>query len=247
MSGFLLGVSIPLRAVRLAISKPKLLLACLIPWILAGAVSYFLIQQASQLALIFLGWAATALGISVGGILARALDWALAFLSWVAGALLLLWGAALLSIPFADWLSELTEPYVEPKLAPSTADLSWFSRAQWRRIRIDAAKTLVSLAISLLGMVLTTIPLVGILGPIVVALGVAFQFLGYPQTRSNEGVTASLLFVLRNAPLCLGFGLMLLPAFTVPFLSAFVFPVAVIGGTMLYSAGKRSSDQGYIG
>jgi uncharacterized protein involved in cysteine biosynthesis len=233
-----LGLTIPLRAARLAFTKPRLLAACLIPWILSGVLSYFFIQQASQLALMLLGWAATALGISVGGVLAQILGWTLAFLSWIAGALLLVWGAAILAIPFADWLSELAEPFVEPKLATSTADLSWFSRAQWRRIRIDAAKTFVSLVISLLGMVLSSIPLLGVLGPAVIALGIAFQFLGYPQTRRNEGVTVSLLFVIRNLPLCLGFGLILLPGFAVPFLSAFLFPIAVIGGTLLYGAGK---------
>jgi uncharacterized protein involved in cysteine biosynthesis len=242
VSAFLLGLTTPFRAARLAITQPRLLAACLIPWILSGVLSYLLIQQASQAALLLLGWAAASLGLSVGGILAQVLQWTLAFLSWIAGALVLVWGAAILAIPFADWLSELTEPFVEPKLAPSTTDLSWFSRAQWRRIRMDAAKTLVSLAISLLGMVLSSIPLLGVLGPGVIALGIAFQFLGYPQTRRDEGVILSLVFVLRNLPLCLGFGLILLPGFAVPFLSALLFPLAVIGGTLLYGAGKRGES-----
>jgi uncharacterized protein involved in cysteine biosynthesis len=239
MSAFLLGLSIPFRAARLALTTPRLLLACLIPWILAGALSYLLIQQASQAALMLLGWAATSLGIAIGGVLAQVLEWTFAFLSWVAGALLLVWGAAFLAIPFADWLSELTEPLVQPALSRSSADLSWFSRAQWRRIRMDAAKTVVSLLISLLGMVLASVPLLGVLGPVVIALGLSFQFLGYPQTRRDEGVALSLLFVVRNLPLCLGFGLVLQPGFAVPFLSAFLFPIAVIGGTLLYGAARR--------
>ncbi len=239
MNAFLVGLGIPFRAARLALTTPRLLLACLIPWALAGALSYFLIQQASQASLMLLGWAATSLGIAIGGFLAQALEWTFAFLSWVAGALLLVWGAAFLAIPFADWLSELTEPLVEPRLSPSTSDLSWFSRAQWRRFRMDAAKTLVSFAISILGMVLASVPLLGVLGPAVIALGIAFQFLGYPQTRRDEGVALSLMAVLRNLPLCLGFGLILLPGFAVPFLSAFLFPIAVIGGTLLYGASRR--------
>jgi uncharacterized protein involved in cysteine biosynthesis len=238
MNALLLGVRIPFRAARLAFTRPRLFLACLIPWVLAGALSYFLIQQASTLALAALGWAVTSLGVSVGGFLAQLLQWTVTALSWVAGALLLLWGAALLAIPFADWLSELTEPLVEPALAPSTSDLSWFSRAQWRRIRMDAAKTLVALTISLLGLVLLSLPLLGLLSPAVLALGIAYQFIGYPQTRREEDVVASLAFVLRHLPLCLGFGLVLLPGFAIPFCSALLFPVAVIGGTLLYGAAR---------
>jgi len=238
MSAFFVGLSIPFRAARLALTTPRLLLACLIPWALAGAISYFLIQQTSQASLKLLGWAVHSLGIDIGGVFAQVLDWTFAFVSWVAGALVLLWLAALLAIPFADWISELTEPLVEPRLSPSTSDLSWFSRAQWRRIRMDAAKTLVSFAISILGMVLTSLPLLGVLGPAVIALGIAFQFLGYPQTRRDEGVARSLLAVLRHLPLCMGFGLILLPGFAVPFLSAFLFPIAVIGGTLLYGAAR---------
>ena len=229
---FLLGARLPFRAARLVVTSPRLLLACLIPWALAAAVSYFFIQNAAALAMSALAWAASGLGVSVTGLVATLLQWAFGFLSWVMGALVLVWAAALLTVPFADWISELTEAAASLEPASST-EHSWFSRAQWRRIRLDFYKTLVSLVITFVGLVTATVPVLGLISPVLLALGLSFQFLSYPQTRREEGVARSLFFVLRNFPESLGFGLVCLLGFGVPFFSAFLFPMAVVGGTLL--------------
>ncbi len=233
---FARGVWLPFRAARLAVTQPRLLAACLIPWAIAAALSWFLIQQASAWALALLGWGAGMLGLTLSGVLATLLQGVLVFLSWAAGALFLVWVAALVAIPFADWLSELTEPHAEPPLERPMVEAGWFTRVQWRRIRMDLYKTLVSLVVSVLGFLLSSIPVIGLIGPVVLALGLTYQFLGYPQTRRDEGVVASLGFIVRRLPACLGFGLVLMAGFAIPLFSAFLFPVAVIGGTLLYAA-----------
>ncbi len=247
------GASAPFRAVKIIVTHPSLWPACLIPWLIAGALAVWLLTQANSLAtgaLAWLGsWLTSVTGLSVAPWFAQSVDWIFStvgwiivwILGWILGALLTAWLSTLVAIPFLDWLAERSERFAEPPLAPTPALQGWWSRAHWRRLKLDFWKTVTGLLVSLLGVLFSAIPVVGIAGPVILSLGLTLQFVGYAQTRRDEGVLQSLLFVARHPALSLGFGLVLLVAFAVPFFSALMLPVAVVGGTLLYAQASGSS------
>jgi len=238
VSSFIVGALAPFAAAKTLLFRPKLWIPTIIPWVIAGGLAMGLMSLALSISLAagawLLGALATGLGISATGWIATVVGWTLTALAWIVGALLLTWLASLLALPFADWLAELTEPCCEPPLQPATALSGWFSRAHARRLKLDLFKTLAGLLMTAAGLLLSAVPLLGVIGVGVLALGLAFQFLSYPQTRREMGLVASMGYLLRELPACLGFGLVLLAGFAIPFFSAFLFPLAVIGGTLLF-------------
>ncbi len=234
------GALAPFKAMKLVALHPRLWAACLLPWAVAGTVGWFLIHQAMALGGSFLAWMALTTGFSVTGWLATALEWLVAGTSWILGALFTLWLSALLAIPFSDWLSELAEAYTDPPLPRAAALQGWWSRAHWRRLKLDFWKSLASLTLSGAGLLVSAIPLLGLAGPVLLAMGMALQFLAYPQTRRDEGLMRSIGFLAANPARSLGFGLVLLAGFSIPFLSAFLLPFAVVGGTIVYA---RAQDR----
>lgn len=231
---FAFGLSLPFRSVRLILTRPSLWIPCLIPWAISGALSWYLIHEAVRWADLGLAWLAARLGLGANDWLIQAMQWVFAGAAWITAALLLTWVSALAALPFADWLAEVSERHATPPLEPATALSGWFSRSHWRRLRMDLFKSVAGIGMSVVGLVLSSIPLFGIVGSLVLAVGIAFQYLSYPQTRRELGTLASLFSIFRNLPACLGFGLIHLMGFSIPFFSAFLFPLAVIGGTLLF-------------
>lgn len=236
---FAVGVMIPFRAVKVVFIHPGLWPACLFPWLISGALGWFLITQAIALAGTWIASGVVLAGLSATGWIATLFQWLTIGASWILGGLLVVWLSALLSVPFADWLAELAEPYSTPPLPPATQLRGWWSRAHWRRLKLDLWKTVAGLILSAAGLLLSAIPFLGVIGPLVLALGFTLQFVSYPQTRREEGLGASLVFLLRHLPLSLGFGLVLLAGFAIPFFAAFLLPFAVVGGTLLYAEARR--------
>ncbi|MCR4313075.1 MAG: hypothetical protein NUV58_02410, partial [Candidatus Roizmanbacteria bacterium] len=62
---------------------------------------------------------------------------------------------------------------------------------------------------------------------------VTFQYISYPQTRRDVGIRQGAKFLWHHIYACTGFGSIFLLLFAIPFLSSFVLPLAVIGGTLL--------------
>ena len=62
-----------------------------------------------------------------------------------------------------------------------------------------------------------------------------FQYVSYPQTRRGENLGTSLAFLGRHFWACLGWGASMTVLFMIPLLSAFMLPIAVVGGTLLYA------------
>lgn len=234
LAEFAFGLSLPFRSIRLLLTRPSLWIPCLIPWAIAGALTWHLIQQAVSWSNLGLAWLAGRLGLAASDWLIEAMQWVFTGAAWIAAALLLTWASALAALPFADWLAELCEKHVTPPIDPAAALAGWFSRAHWRRLKIDLFKSVAGMAAGLLGLVVSSIPLIGLLGSLLLALGITFQFVSYPQTRREVGTLAALVWLFRHLPACLGFGLIHLVGFSIPFFSAFLFPLAVIGGTLLF-------------
>lgn len=240
---FLEGLLLPYAAFRLILGRPQLLLVCVVPWGLSVWIALLFVQKMTFWVQVALKRVVSSLGFGVSGLAASMFEWVGVLLGWMGGVLILVNLAALLMIPVADWLSELTEPYAEPRLPQADSDLSWFSRAQWRRIRMDAVKSLFALLISLFGIVWSALPVFGFFGPLIIAFALVFQFVSYPQTRRNEALLQSCVFLVKNTPMTLGFGLILLVGLSVPFLSALLFPIAVVAGTLFYAKGRANLER----
>jgi len=234
LTDFIYGFCSPWIAARLIVARPRLWLACLLPWGIAGGGTWFFMSQVNLWVTAFLSWVGSVSGITTPGWVATLLALLGTVLTWVLGALLLIWLAALAAIPFADWLAELAEKETTPPLETATALAGWFSRAHLRRLKLDLFRNVGGLLFTALGFSVSAIPVLGALGLILVALGWAFQFLSFPQTRRDWGLVASLFFLIQELPLCLGLGLSLLMGFSVPFLGAFLFPLAVVAGTLVF-------------
>lgn len=225
------GLTLPARAMRLIFSKPKLLAWSIFPIVITTALSIFVLyrfQDATQAAMLryFEVW-----GLPQEGWVAIAATVAVRILLFFAGALTFSFAATLIASPFNDFLAEATESYLPRALSPVTLT-GW--RIKARLLAIDGAKALATLAFGVLALLLSWVPVLNVIAFALTFTLLAFQFLSYPQTRRGHGLTRSLRFVARNWPAVLGFGAAQIFLFSVPFLSAFFLPLAVVGGTVLF-------------
>jgi uncharacterized protein involved in cysteine biosynthesis len=226
LSGFVL----PFRAMRLILSHPRLMAWSSLPMLLALAVEgagYY--------------WLSSALESWLRGWMAR-MEWggagAVVFLAnavlVVAAALTFSFVASLAAVPFNDFLAEASEPHaqVPPAPAPSLPQRARF-------ILIDLMKSGAALALTLLALALSWIPVLNLAALGITAFLLAFQFVSYPQTRRGQGLRAAFRFLSGNPGLSLGFGLAVLGLFAIPFLSFLFIAPAVVGGTLLYARGRQ--------
>ena len=239
LRAFLLGFFLPLTSTRLVLREPALLTRAAIPLALTVGVIWFLGESLKTgiqgLLLGILTWAGVDpsgwVGLIVGGI---ALVSAL-----VVGVVVFSGVGSLIATPFNDWLAEATEKHTTPVLLPAPTPSVMQTL---RHLLLDFFKTLVSMAALAGAFLLSLIPVLQFAAPVIAAYALVFQYLTYPQTRRGEGVSKSLEFMKQNPALCLGFGFSHLLLFSIPIVSAFTLPVAVVGGTLLYAAGKRNCE-----
>lgn len=229
---FLYGLTLPLRAFAMIATSPTLIAWSVAPVAVTGMAYYLAITSAERWTHAAVETWLAAQGISPEGFLgglASGLTWALLLF---AGALTFSSAAAVLAVPFNDFLAEKAEPRARPPLAPC-GSISMRRRA--KLLVIDLLKALFGAALSLLAFAASWIPVLNLAAIPLAFLIVAFQFISYPQTRRGEGVGEAVRFISRNFALCLGFGAALTLLFGIPLLSFLMIPLAVVGGTQLYA------------
>lgn len=220
---FLSGALIPLQAVRTLAAHPSLLMLGLLPMGLA-LILYGLGFQAFSDALT--GW------VAGHGAWSSALAVLGQVLFVVIGLFTFTWVATLLSIPLNDFLAERTERFSNP---PISKNLPFRLTFLIRTTAIDFMKTLFAGALGIGVLVFSWIPVLNVLAGLLSAWLLTFQYVSYPQTRREMGMLASLLWLLKHAPEALGFGLVHFALFMIPGLGAFLLPIAVVGGTLLFA------------
>jgi len=236
MSGFWFGLSLPFRALRWIASDLRLALLSLLPALLT-LVLYVLLWRLlmgtleQQVARAFMAW-----GWNPRGPGADALLWLSRLLLLLAGAWSFSFCAAFLSLPFLDFLAERAEAVVPPGLPP-VPSAGWRTRALW--LFRDATKSLVLVAVAVLALVLSWIPVLNLASLVLTCLLITLQYLSYPQSRRGHGWAESIQFLLSELPASLGFGLALSVLFALPGVSALTLPLAVVGGTALFARGSR--------
>ncbi len=237
LTSFFYGVTLPVRALRLILRTPRLLLWSIIPMLTTFALYLWGISHA-------IGWSqATVLrvfasrGWSVSGWGAWLTTSLLEAALIVAGLVTFSFVTNLVAIPINDFLAEATEPYTDPRLEPvPSPSFRW----RLRLLSIDLTKTVLAALTSLVALLVSWIPVVNLVAFCTALLLVTFQFVSYPQTRRGEDSWAGLRFLTRNLPLCLGFGLALFALLAIPFLSFLFLPIGVVGGTLLYARARVS-------
>lgn len=231
LGNFITGARTPFLAARMILRNRKLFLLSLLPVIVTSLLYIwgFLGLQAS-----IQDWLFQTLG-SHGW-----QSWIITVISWLSKLLVLLVGAitftfaaGIISAPFNDFLAEAAERHTQPAL-PVVPSPGFGGRVQL--IGLDIVKTLAGLGFTVVGFLLSLVPVLNILGFLVIVLVMTFNFVSYAQTRRGLGLYGAVRFLFRNFALCVGFGIVITLAFSIPIFSILVLPIAVVGGTQLVAS-----------
>ncbi len=238
------GVSLPFHAARLIFSKPKLLLWSSLPIGLTLALSIWGVAWLkSKLMGMGISWLA-GFGYAPESLAVQAAMILLQIVLFVLAAVSFSFLAGVVASPFNDFLAESAEPYATPPmptLSTSQTSLRWKLRAVWIDVVKTAAVTALQIFLVLVGVMAFWLPGLNLI-PFAAALWLmTFQFVSYPQTRRGETFRQSARFPFRHFFASLGFGSAVGFLFAIPILSAFAFPLAVVGGTLLYARASTLS------
>ncbi len=235
------GAFIPFLAVRLLVSRFRLLILSLLPMGVTGAIYIFLYRLVlvdlrdwvASLASPIKTWLANVHFLSLGiPIISWSLDVMLMLLFLLFMALSFAWISNLAALPFNDFLSEAAEQFVSPPLS-SVHPGGW---KKWlASVAIDAKKSVFAIIIMLACLVLSLVPVINIAAVGVGWFMLAFQYVSYPQTRRHIGLWMGLRQLALRAPAAVGFGAMCSLMLSIPIVAICIPPLAVIGGTMLFA------------
>jgi CysZ protein len=233
-------MSLPFRAGRLIVSHPVLLAWSALPIALTCALYYYLLHSINaEVENFILGHVSTASWFLV--LIAKVLIFIIAALTFS-------FLASLVATPFNDFLAESSERWActgnQPLLPlptfPESGIFSGYWRNKIRLIGIDSLKTIASLTVGIIALFCSWIPVLNLVAFALSFLILAFQFVSYPQTRRGQSVGYAVHFLFRHFFACFGFGAAVLFLFSIPFVSIFSLPLAVVGGTLL--VGRASTD-----
>jgi uncharacterized protein involved in cysteine biosynthesis len=238
VSEFLFGLSMPLSVLKLLLARPKLMLLCLLPILIAGATTIGLFFTAAQ----WIGQAVptviASLGWGVEGWLAPLVSILINLGLIIASGFALFLLAGLLAGPLLDTISEAAEPHVTPPLSKDEHKVKFF-RAIW----IDALKSVFFAATSVVLFLADFIPGIALLAVPLGFLVTAATFTSFAHTRRGEGIKDAIELIRRTVGLHLGFGLSIWILLPIPFISAALLPIAAIGGTWIYARAKSLTRQ----
>ena len=158
---------------------------------------------------------------------------------WMVAALTFVFTSSIVASLFNDILAERTERFTEIPL-PSVTKKTLKEHA--RLIGIDLFKTVTTFSATVFAIVFCWVPIINIFAFILVFLFVTFQYISYPQTRRSIGLRQGAKFLWHHIYACTGFGAILSFLFAIPFLSSFVLPLAVVGGTLLVARALGTSQ-----
>ena len=243
IESFAFGFSLPLRAAKVVFRHPVLIFWSALP-ISLTLFLYFYVISALQSRLTH--WVAERLpdlGASPDGWIATSVMVLVKVVLFLVGAFTFSIIASIVASPFNDFLAESSEKWTElPLSKPLTG--GWTLRA--RLIAIDLAKTAAATAATVIALLISWIPAVNILGLLIAALLVCFQYISYAQTRRSVGLWGGLAFLLRHLFACAGFGIVLTLIFAVPIVSSLCLPFAVVGGTLLVARAPGDARLGRL-
>ncbi|MFZ9595488.1 MAG: EI24 domain-containing protein, partial [Bdellovibrionia bacterium] len=131
-------------------------------------------------------------------------------------------------------------PWTTPPLSPVEKQ-GWGS--QFKLLGIDLMKSMAATFSTGMLFLFALFPGLNLLALVFSSLLMTFQYLSYPQTRRGETLSDGLRFLWRHFLPCLGLGMTLIFLFSIPLLSSFTLPLAVVSGTLLYGNQQRPKAQ----
>ncbi len=222
----------PYRAAKLIFKTPTLLLLSVIPTSLTIFLYRFflhaIVNEWDQFQLFLFsqfGFKTDTAMFKAITYLGHGFGWAISLVSF--GVIV-----TLIASPFNDWLAEAAESRVFPPLAASPKTSF---KQKIKLLVIDLSKSVAATVGILIALSLSWVPLVNLLVGVVGSLLVTFQYISYPQTRRQIGVKEGLKFLVTHFAECVSFGFSVTLLLGVPILGFVAIPLAVVGGTWLYS------------
>ncbi len=239
LRSFWFGFTLPGTAARLILTTPSLIFWSLLPiGVTLGLYGYFVGTLQSELHVSILHYL-QAYGLNAEGWLAMGLLLFSKFLLFLVSAFTFSFVASIAASPFNDFLAENAEKWAVPPLSKVTSS-SFLGK--FKLIGIDLLKTGAAMAATLLALLLSWVPIINVFAFSLAFLLVTFQYISYPQTRRGLGVRAGLFFLWRHFFSCLGFGLVFSFLFSIPLISSFSLPLAVVSGTLLVGRAPGTSQ-----
>ena len=230
---FVKGAITPFRALQLIFDQPKLLGLSLAPIVSAVVVFSLMIYGLLAGAWAFAHAAFLSAVASYSGIvfIMVSILVLIAFSFFAINILMFL--MSLLASPFNDVLAENTERKLGLKDVPHWS-AGRFIRVFW----IDFRKSVITLFTAIIFSLGMLIPVANILFFIGMALLNTFTFITYPQSRREQGLLQSLLWIRNHFFLSLGFGITTFLLFSIPVIDIFALPISVVAGTLLFCESK---------
>ncbi len=233
------GLTLPYRALRLIFVNKSLLFWSILPLVLTFILFIYGISQLQD-------WAVALLQESVAGLGFGPDSWIGWFfvlsgkiILWMVAALTFIFTSSIVASPFNDVLAERSEKFTEIPLPPVTKKSL---KQNIQLIGIDLFKTATAFIAALFAIIFCWVPVVNVFAFILAFLLVTFQYISYPQTRRSIGLREGAKFLWRHIYACTGFGAIFTFLFAIPFLSSFVLPTAVVGGTLLAARAPGTSE-----
>lgn len=235
---FWFGILLPLKSLRLILSKPKLIFWSLVPIAITLVLYSYIVSHLQNQAQLIMGASLLKWDIDPHGWVGIALSVISRILLFILGAITFSYMATVVACPFNDFLAEETESYTSPPLLPLGKQNL---RVRLQHLAIDLLKSFVATGASLVFFLVSWIPFVNLIALIATFLLIAFQFISYPQTRRGETLEHGLKFLWKHFFACSGFGFSISLLFSFPILASLALPLAVVGGTLLYARSLDSS------
>ena len=230
IASFSVGFTLPRSAFRLILRNRRLLIWSILPVAVTSSLYLYGIVWLH-------GWIKTRIESSIsvwgmvpGNFTSGLLLGILEILLVGVGALTFSTVAGVVASPFNDFLAEETERFAEPPLTAAPR-LGWLGKG--RILLIDLGKNAAAGTIALLALATSWIPGVGFFSFGIAMFLLVFQFISFPQTRRGMTWKDGMRFLFRHPYASLGFGSALSLLFAIPLVSAWVIPLAVVGGTLL--------------
>lgn len=238
-SSLAFGFTLPYQALRLATRSAPLAFWSLLPLLITTGLYFWAlsaIQSWAHAAMIrnFLTW-----GWNPEGWMAGIILFISRILLILVGAFTFSISATIIASPFNDYLAELTESRAQPALPPAPS-LSFSGKV--RLLGIDIAKSMLSAFAAACAILFSWVPVLNLLIFAFTFLLMTFQYTSYPQTRRGIGIREGMQFLWRYFFSCLGFGASISILFSLPLISIFALPLAVIGGTLLVARAPGSDS-----
>ncbi len=233
------GLTLPYRALKLIFTNKSLLFWSTLPLALTFILFIYGISQLQDLAIALLQDYVAKFGFGPASLIGRFFMLSGKIILWMAAALTFIFTSSIVASPFNDTLAERSERFTEVPLPPVTKKTL---KAHVKLIGVDLFKTAIAFAAAVFAIMFCWVPILNIFAFILAFLLVTFQYISYPQTRRSIGLRQGAKFLWCHIYACTGFGAIFTFLFAIPFLSSFILPLAVVGGTLLAARAPGSSQ-----